>query len=380
MHGTQKNSIIDPAEHLTTINALTFKNLPLFHPHSIMNTMTTIQKSAQSLLHGTGLSLLDAARLICQIMDGKPKDCLQTAAAYCTRVIQAGLAQQHIKPQKLEAGFALYLASKQHLRPDSRRDIRYLGSRLLRTRPDLAQRTFDDFSLSDCEQWLEDTFTTPSQFNKGRTLLHALFQFACCREWCSRNPLRYLAKKRVVEQEIVPLQLEQTQHIIAESHRQYSGACAPAVALLLWAGLRPTELQRIRWGDIDLAEKSITIRSVCSKTGGVRQVDICRPLLACLKRHARAAHHAITPPNWPSKWKNIRDAAGFKGCWVQDVLRHTYASYHAKRFKNLALLQLNMGHRDQSLLRARYVNMKGISQTNALAYFSACFKVPLTLV
>ncbi len=332
--------------------------------------MTKTQRIAQALLHGTGLSLIDAARLIRQIMDLKPQNCPQQAAAYCTRVIQRGLAQQDIKQQKLCDGFELYLASKEHLRPDSLRDIRYLGKRLLHSRPDLAERNFDTLSLTDCEQWITDTFTTPSQFNKGRTLLHALFHFACCREWCPRNPIRYLAKKRVIEQEIKPLSLKQTQRLITQSQQQHSGSCAPAAALLLWAGLRPTELKRLRWCDIDLAEKSITIRRQCSKTGGTRQIDICRPLLACLKRHAQAEHCPITPPNWQNKWKRIRDAAGFAGQWVQDVLRHTYASYHAKHYKNMPLLQLNMGHRDQSLLRARYVNMQGLSASEAKHFFS----------
>ncbi len=330
----------------------------------------TQQKNAQALLHGTGLNILDAARLIRQIMDFKPQHCPQQSAAYCTRVIQRGLAQQHIKQQKLSEGFELYLATKQHLRPDSLRDIRYLGKRLLRTRPDLAERNFDTLSLTDCEQWLSDTFTTPSQFNKGRSLLHALFHFACCREWCPRNPIRYLAKKRVIEQEIKPLSLKQTQRLITQSQQQHSGSCAPAAALLLWAGLRPTELKRLRWCDIDLAEKSITIRRQCSKTGGTRHVDICRPLLACLKRHIQAGQQLITPPNWQNKWKQIRNAAGFAGQWVQDVLRHTYASYHAKCFKDLPLLQVNMGHRDQSLLRARYINMQGITTSEAQHFFS----------
>lgn len=331
--------------------------------------MTKTLQSAQALLKGTGLSLLDAARLIRQIMDFKAENCPLKAAAYCTKVIHAGLSQQHIKQQSVESGFKIYLASKLHLRPDSLRDIRYLGRRLLRTCPEMAKRDFASISLSDCEQWLEETFTTPSQFNKGRTLMHALFHFACCREWCSRNPVHYLTKKRLIEQEIKPLSIQQSHNLITQSKVQHHGACAPATAILLWAGLRPTELKRLRWRDIDLEEKIITIRPECSKTGGTRQVDICRALHNFLKAYAKTENEYIAPSNWRNKWKSIRDAAGFKGRWVQDVLRHTYASYHAKRYKNMPLLQLNMGHRDHSLLRARYVNMQGINRKDAERFF-----------
>lgn len=78
----------------------------------------------------------------------------------------------------------------------------------------------------------------------------------------------------------------------------------------------------------------------------------------------------ICPPNWRRKWKNIREISGFKGVWVQDVLRHTYASYHAKKFHDLPRLQVNMGHRDLSLLCSRYINMRGISNVEAESFFN----------
>ncbi|MFI3244473.1 MAG: tyrosine-type recombinase/integrase, partial [Akkermansia sp.] len=134
--------------------------------------------------------------------------------------------------------------------------------------------------------------------------------------------------------------------------------------------LRPTELRRLRWGDIDWAEASLTVRAQCSKTGGVRQVELGSALLRYLKPYRKGDTDLICPPDWLPMWRQIREAAGFKGRWVQDVLRHTYASYHAKHYRDLPRLQLNMGHRDQNLLRARYVNMRGISAYEAKRYFA----------
>lgn len=59
---------------------------------------------------------------------------------------------------------------------------------------------------------------------------------------------------------------------------------------------------------------------------------------------------------WNRKWKALRRAAGYRGNkWVPDVCRHTFASYHAAFFRNLPELQLEMGHRDASLLMTRYM-------------------------
>lgn len=112
------------------------------------------------------------------------------------------------------------------------------------------------------------------------------------------------------------------------------------------------------------------MRSQCSKTGGVRSVEIC-PSLKQLLNSYKVSENAssICPKNWKHRWKDIRDDAGFKGLWVQDVLRHTYASYYAKYFKDLPRLQLNMGHCNLSLLRSRYVNMNGIFMKDAKAFF-----------
>ncbi len=337
-----------------------------------MNTMSDEYYVARVMLEDAGMSLLDAVRVVRQMLDFKPKG--QGAVVCCSKVVQAGLAQRHLKEMRVRDGFALYLAGKGHLRAASRHDIEYLWRRLARACPSFAGAQFAEISLADCERWLGECFSTASQFNKGRTMLHGLFEFAMRREWCDRNVVKLVPRKRVVEQEIRALEMPDIQRLVRVSEQPEFAPCAAGVALMLWAGLRPTEVRRLRWRDVDLAEKCITVRAECSKTGGVRQVDICRALearLSRLRRHHLPDEHAlICPPDWQPRWRKIRNAAGFAGRWVQDVLRHTFASYHAKHYKNMALLQWNMGHRDQNLLRSRYVNLQGITQVAAKVFFS----------
>ena len=71
------------------------------------------------------------------------------------------------------------------------------------------------------------------------------------------------------------------------------------------------------------------------------------------------------PRNWLRRWQALRRAAGFRhGSWVPDVCRHSFASYHAAHFKNLPALQLEMGHRDLTLLRTRYVSPIGAHESS----------------
>ena len=325
---------------------------------------------AEGLLNGTNISILDAARLIKNALDSKPSRCALSDVQFCSNIIETG--KRHIRKVEMSVcgGFALYLETKTHLRAESFRDIRYLGNRLLKANPDFAERNFFEISVSDCEKWLSATFSSPSQFNKGRTMLHGLFEFALRREWCEKNVIKLIERKKVVEKEIKPLTISQTSRLLKTAKSKPYSDCLAAVGLLLLAGIRPREVRRLKWCDIDLDENFIIVRSVCSKTGGVRQVEICPALKKFLKESKNEPDSHICPPNWARRWRGIRDASGFKGIWTQDVLRHTYASYHAKCFRDLPRLQLNMGHRDQSLLRSRYVNMSGITSADARAFFN----------
>ena len=329
--------------------------------------MDTTLNSAKEVLGKTKISALDSARFVRNILDAKPSDSKLTDAQFILKVIEVGLRHIRTKEMSFAEGFNLYYETKKKtLRPDSLRDIRYLGNRLMRSNPQLANRNFSELSRLDCEEWLNSTFSTPSQHNKCRSFLHAIFEFALRREWCDKNPIKQIERKKVVEKEIKPLSLEEAKILLKNAKKKN---CSEVVGLMMLAGIRPKEAKRIEWNDIDLDENSIRVRSICSKTGGVRHVEIC-PKLKNILLEREARFGCLSPRNWSKKWKQIRDKSGFKGLWVQDVLRHTYASYFAKRYSDLPRLQLNMGHRDISLLRSRYVNMSQISKSDAADFFN----------
>ena len=358
--------------------------------------MNTILNSAKEILGAATVSVLDCSRYVKNILDAKPSGCKLTDAQFVLKVIEVGLRNIRVKEMSVADGFAIYYKSKQHLRPDSIRDIRCIGNRLLKANPEVAARNFSELSASECEEWISSAFSTDSQFkqsaneilpqaknpkgetahgvsasqfNKARAMLHGLFEFALRREWCDKNPIKRIKRKKVIEREILPLKLAETRRLIKTAQLE-SPSCGVVAALLVYTGIRPREVRRLTWRDIDTEEKTITVRSQCSKTGGVRQVEI-PPVLnrLLISRKSQNSSH-ICPTDWQRRWRKIRDNSGFRGRWVQDILRHTYASFHAKRYADLPRLQLNMGHRDQSLLRSRYVNMRGISRVEARCFFN----------
>jgi len=350
------------------VSKITKLNLKFLFDSSILNTMKNEIISALEILKGTGVSIIDAARFVRNILDSKTSDFKLSDVQYCSKVVQVGVKNIRTKEMSFESGFELYYESKkQYLRPDSLRDIRTIGKRLIRFNSKFAKLNFSELTRSECEDWLVLSFHTPSQFNKARAMLHALFQFALRREWCDKNPIKFIERKKIIEKEIKPLTLEEVKHLLRNAKFQN---CLAVVGLMMYAGIRPREAKRLEWNDIDLEDNSIRVRSQCSKTGGVRHVEIC-PNLKNILMNSNKETQRICPKNWNTKWQIIRNRTGFKGCWVQDILRHTYASFHAKYYKDLSRLQLNMGHHDISLLRSRYVNMSGISFCSAKQFFGS---------
>ncbi len=139
---------------------------------------------------------------------------------------------------------------------------------------------------------------------------------------------------------------------------------------MVYAGVRPEEIRRIGWHDIDWEEEILYMRATHSKTGGGRHIPLAPPLICLLRRLRRKGE--ICPPNWRIRWRNLRQEAGF-ATWVPDVLRHTFASYHAKMYKDLPLPQLAMGHRDCQLLLTRYINMRGLTRNDAQLFWKGMF-------
>ena len=303
--------------------------------YRILNTMNTILNSAKEVLGAATVSVLDSARYIKNILDAKPSDSNLTDAQFVLNVIAAGLRNVRLKEMSVAEGFAIYFKSKQHLRPDSIRDIRCIGNKLLKAKPELGKRNFSELSVSECEEWINSEFSTPSQHNKARAMLHGLFEFAIRREWCDKNPIKRIERRKVIEKEIQPLKLHEVKRLIKTAQNE-SPSCGVAAALLVYTGIRPREVVRLTWRDIDTEEQTITVRSQCSKTGGVRQVEIPPALNRILTpNRVEPRERKVCPPNWRRRWRRIRDTSGFRGRWIQDVLRHTYASFHAKRFSDL---------------------------------------------
>ncbi len=279
---------------------------------------------------------------------------------FCKQQGQASVAFEHALEE--------LLLTKAHRRPRTLAEIRSIAKRLMRQDSSLADRQLSEMDAGFCEELISATFSSPRQRAKGRTILHSLFHLACRRRWCYYNPIDQLDAPYIEERPIHPLSWEELRRLLRTARLPQHRPCMPALGLMLWAGLRPAEVERMNWQHLDWEENVVVVMAQHAKTGGCRHVTM-PPVLRRWLRQA-GVHRAglICPANWARRWKQLREEAGLLP-WRQDVLRHTYASYHAKRWRDFNLLQTEMGHRSAALLRTRYLSMQGVTAQHAREFW-----------
>ena len=113
-----------------------------------------------------------------------------------------------------------------------------------------------------------------------------------------------------------------------------------AVALLVYAGIRPDseqgEIKRLDWEAVGKSE--IYVSREVSKVGD-RHVPISPALRRLIKGHPQTG--PVVPGDWKRRWTRIRKDAGISA--LQDVCRHTFASHYLAAFGEDAAKQA-MGH------------------------------------
>ena len=118
----------------------------------------------------------------------------------------------------------------------------------------------------------------------------------------------------------------------------------PYVAIGLFAGLRPFEIQRLDWRDVDFETNHILVRAETSKKRESRYVEMNPTLCRWLRPHTKQ-----TGPLIGQNFRKQRDAmvkaAGYNSQrpWPQDVMRHTAASNLLALKQNRALVAEQLG-------------------------------------
>ena len=336
--------------------------------------MNTRQDRKTGRSAGTGLCPDDAARLvanICEITQQKLPE-LSCSAIALTRIFDLGVEvyEENLCSEPFAVAIEKFLEQKKDLRPASYREYKSVLRRMLRDSPEYTHRNVRSIRAKDCLAIISKGNPSAHTFDKARRLLHCFFAYALQHNWCSENPVSRLQAKKKKELTVPVLRLAEINRLLEAVTKPEHRDCAAAVGLMLWGGLRPTEVTRLRWVEVDLEDMVVRVLPRVSKTGGARLVTIQPILLRWLKRFwpVEEGDGTVAPRNWVRRWQLLRHDADLIP-WRADALRHTFASYHLRHFMDIQQLQLEMGHSTASLLFSRYLNLGFISKADAAAFW-----------
>ena len=202
--------------------------------------------------------------------------------------------------------------------------------------------------------WAEARFGSAAYFNSALGVLSPCFSWAVQQRMLAENPFDRIERRRVVRTDEVDI------FTPGEAERLMRAAVAHSVAvpfgLMLFAGIRPAEVERMEWGDIrrePSGELVVMVRPSVAKTREVRLVHVRGPLVRLLEDSLAACPCGrIIPVSWHNICKAVRAEAGLKG--RHDAARHSFASYALAAGVPLAQVQDEMGHSRGSAMLFRH--------------------------
>jgi integrase len=199
--------------------------------------------------------------------------------------------------------------------------------------------------------------------------LRAVFNFGVRRDWCQENPVKRIEmqtlrmRKEILTNAQVMALLKTTVGSDLE--------LLPYHLFCIFAGVRPKEVERLTWSNVNIEEKFIQVPEETSKTGIRRIVDMEPLLLRWLDYYVRSGGRidgAVVPAqNLRKRLRTIRVAAGFEH-WPQDAPRRTYASNWLAANHDVNRLNNLMGHTSPAMLWRHY--HRAVTQKHAAAFWS----------
>jgi hypothetical protein len=182
-----------------------------------------------------------------------------------------------------------------------------------------------------------------------RAMAAQLFNFAIKKGWAKVNLANNLDIPELEIREPAYLKVDEVRRLLVVAHE--FGLLGYFV-LGLFLGIRPEEMysdkkkahEQLQWSDVHVDDGLVVIFAAAAKIGLRRELPINETLAAWLPRCVRRSGPIVEPANFHARFQSCRAAAGLLENWVQDVVRHTFATYHASAYKNLEQTARLMGH------------------------------------
>lgn len=225
-----------------------------------------------------------------------------------------------------------------------------------------------DITQEQIETWLNGNGWAPYTRRSKRIDVRTFFKEAERRKWVVFNPAATIKKVKLDDTGPGILTVDQVK-LLMETARKVEPRMIAYLALGIFAGIRPDELEDITPGLVNLDERYVRIPASTNKTRKSRTFenmsDNCKAWLKLGLDH-------LPPQNSRGRLNKVQLAAGFSGSrkklvngkekwiqvpgmeWPHDCMRHSFGSYHLAMHNSQDLTATALGHRSSDMLYEHY--------------------------
>lgn len=325
--GSEKSSAAALADARTCIDQIDLEYQSQTRPLSIVEAEEA-RRALQML--PAGISLIEAARswLKCNNTVAERLPIAEAAARYVQEKADTGMRERTVRSARIQT------------------------NRLALAFP---QCTMDTITTRDLHAWV-DRLKLKSPVTRNNLIrdISTFFNWATERGLAATNPALGIPLSAIEDElpEIYDIQTVQSLFTYLEAN----GATdlIPYHALGFFAGVRTTELSRLT--DENIVDGIIQVTPKAAKTRSWRYIEMEPNLRQWLMAY---------PPKGPiqrcsrTRIDNQRQAAGMT--WINNVMRHSFATYHLARYRDAGRTAHDLGHPNANLIYSTYRSLAQVA-------------------
>jgi integrase len=205
----------------------------------------------------------------------------------------------------------------------------------------------------------------PAIVNRELALLRHMLSKAVEWGYLKSNPAKPVKLLKEPPGRLRYLEPDEIERLLADSEDSQAPYLRPVMVIALYTGMRLGEILGLRWEDIDLKHRLITLTKTKNHERKTIPInDVLYEELTCLPRHVASPYLFCHPDGsrilrLDRSFHSAMKRAGIEGFRFHD-LRHTFASHLAMRGVPLEIIGTLLGHKDPKMTK-RYAHLSPAS-------------------
>lgn len=214
----------------------------------------------------------------------------------------------------------------------------------------------DRVTVADIETWFDGRGEANSTRRSNLGRLASMFDLCWKRGYVRENICQKITPPKLDEIAPAIVTVEQARKLLLACRKNHR-KMLPWLALGLFCGVRPEELEKLTWRDLATKQKHLKIEAAASKVRRRRIVPLNDTAISWLKLCKPGKPDAPICPEKTTLRRHRRALSKEAGItWIQDILRHSAASYLLQLHQDAAKVSNWMGHSPRTL-ETKYKNI-----------------------